>query len=111
MTLRLVPPPGEGPPGRRKGGPRAASLSLTSDEVRHLRAAVTAVARSYGGKAGLARALGCDPGILSPGRRKLPHPGLAVALWRLTGLPLDVILRGKLAAVPTPRKPDPDDVA
>ena len=107
MTLRLLPPPGEGPAGRRKGGRQCPALRLTPDEVRHLSAAVRAVARSYGGKAGLARVLGCDPGTLNPGRK---HPGaaLAVALWRLSGLPLDVILRGKLAAVQTPPREPPD---
>jgi hypothetical protein len=107
VTLRLLPPPGEGPPGRRKGGPTCPAFRLTSDEVRHLSAAVRAVAQSYGGKAGLARVLGCNPGTLNPGRRH-PDAGLAVALWRLTGLSLDVILRGKLAAVPTPPRPPPD---
>jgi hypothetical protein len=108
MVLRLLPPPGSGEPPKRRGKPSRA-LSLTDDEVRHLHAAIEGVARSYpGGKAGLARALGCVPAILSPGR-KHPGPAVAVALWRLTGLPLDVILRGKLAAVPFPTPPrDPD---
>jgi hypothetical protein len=108
VTLRLVPPPDTAP--KRRSGARSRALSLTPDEIRHLAAAVRAVARSYGGKAGLARVLGVDPGILNPGRRH-PHAGLAVALWRLSGMPLDVILRGKLAAVPTPPERGPDHAA
>jgi hypothetical protein len=99
--LRLVPPSGGEPP-RRRGGRHAAALSLTEDEVRHLRAAVKGIARSYGGKAGLARALGLGNPTL---RKRRLSAALAVALWRLTGIGLDVLLRGKLAAVPTP----PDD--
>src|SRR5580700_4216127 len=99
MVLRLVPPPDAAPLGRRRGGPKSPALSLTPDEARHLHAAIRAVARSYGGKAGLARTLGLHVSALNPGRRH-PHPGIAVALWRLTGMSLDTILRGKLAAVP-----------
>jgi hypothetical protein len=106
-VLHLVPPPDAAPAKRRRNGVPSRVLSLTPEEIRHLFAAVTAVARTFpGGKSGLARALGLDRSTLNPGR-KHPGPGLAVALWRLTGMPLDVILSGKLAAVPSPpRGPD-----
>ena len=95
--LRLV---GQGqgtdPPARRKGRPSPA-LSLTPDEARHLRAACRNVARTFGSLRTLGAALGVEPAILT--RKKHPSPGLAVALWRLTGTPLDVLLTGKLAPV------------
>jgi hypothetical protein len=33
-------------------------------------------------------------------RKRRPSPALAVALWRLTGIPVKVLLSGKLAVVP-----------
>jgi hypothetical protein len=104
--LVLVHPPrggnGGDPPTRRKGFP-ARSLSLSPDEARHLRAACRNVARTFGSLTKLGRALGIEPAILT--RKKHPSPGLAVALWRLTGTPMDVLLHGPLAAVPSVAKP------
>jgi hypothetical protein len=106
--LRIVDPApgGQGtdpPAGRRRT--RTGALSLTEDEVRHLRAATRNIARSYGGLAGLARALGVHPGILT--RKRRPSPGLAVALARLTRIPVETLLSGKLAAVPSPAPAPP----
>ena len=98
--LTLVHPPGEGqdPPKRRRGTP-SPSLSLTAEEARHLRASIRNVARvHFGPLAALARALGVPPGTLT--RKRHPSAALAVALWRLTGIPVEVLLSGKLAAVP-----------
>jgi hypothetical protein len=102
--LRLVPPPGAPatPARRRKGNPSPA-LSLSPDEVRALRAATRNIARTYGSLRALARALGIDPGILT--RKKRPSPALAVALWRLTGIPVEQLLRPTLAAVPSAPAP------
>jgi hypothetical protein len=102
MHLHVVRPdtPGQDPPRRRRGIP-AASLSLTAEEVRHLRASIRNIARArYGSLAKLARALGVVPGILT--RRKAPSPALAVAVWRLTGIPVETLLSAKLAAVASP---------
>ncbi len=103
LTLVHPLPGGNGgsPPARRRKGIPAPSLSLTADEARHLRAAARNIARTrYGTLRKLAGALGIHPYILT--RRKHPGPGLAVALWRLTGTPVEVLLSGKLAAVPSP---------
>jgi hypothetical protein len=102
--LALVPPPGAAPSARRRG--RSSALSLTDDEVRHLRAAIRGLARTrYASLAALARAVGVAPAILT--RRKRPSPGLAVALARTTGVPVEVLLSGKLAVVPSPVPPGP----
>ena len=91
---------GTDPPKRRKGIP-SPSLSLTVEEARHLRAATRNIARQhFGTLRKLAAALGIDPNVLT--RKKHPSPGLAVAIWRLTGTPVEELLRGKLAAVPAP---------
>jgi hypothetical protein len=100
MVLRLVPPPGTPSPNGRRGCPSPA-LSLTDDEDRHLRASIRNIARSYGSTQQLARALGLCHSALSVRRKRL-SAAVAVALWRLTGVPLDVLLRGKLAAVSSP---------
>jgi hypothetical protein len=86
------------PPPRRRGGPSPA-FSLSDEEVQHLRAAIRGLARTrYASLAALARALRVAPAVLC--RRKRQSPGLAVALWRLTGIPVEVLLSGKLAVVP-----------
>ena len=100
--LTLVHPPGAGqdPPARRRGIP-SPSLSLTLDEARHLRASIRNIARTrYGTLRKLADGLGVAPGVLT--RRKHPAAALAVAVWRLTGIPLADLLTGKLAVVPSP---------
>jgi hypothetical protein len=104
--LRLLPQPGEGqdPPRHRRGVP-AASLSLTQDEARHLRASIRNVARQhYGTLSKLAAALGVKPNTLTD--RRHPCPGLAIAVARVTGIPVEALLSGKLAAVPSPAQPD-----
>jgi hypothetical protein len=98
--LRLVGQ-GQDPPARRGKGVRAPSLSLTADEARHLRASIRNIARTkYGTLRKLAAALGVVPRVLT--HRRPPDPGLAVALWRVTGVPVEELLTGKLAAVPAP---------
>jgi hypothetical protein len=104
MHLHVVRPvvPGQvtDPPKRRRRGIPSPSLSLTPDEARCLRASVRGIARTrYGTLAKLAGALGVVPGILT--RKRIPSPGLAVAVWRLTGIPVETLLSAKLAAVPS----------
>jgi len=100
--LRLVPPPGEAPapPARRRKGNLSPALSLSDDEVRALHAATRNIARTFGSLAALGRALGVSPRILT--RKVRPSPALAVALWRLTGIAVETLLRPTLAAVPAP---------
>lgn len=103
--LRLVhpaPATDQEPPTRRRGS-WSPALSLTDAEARHLRAALRNIARSYGGLAALARALNVSPDSLW--RKGRLSPGLAVALWRLTRIPVETLLCGTLAAVPTPPTP------
>lgn len=100
--LRLAHPVrgGQEAPARRKGR-HAPSLSLTPDEVRHTRAALRNVARTFGGLGKLAAALGVAPFTLT--RKEPPSAGLAVALARLSGMSVDAVLgRVQLAAVPSP---------
>jgi hypothetical protein len=88
---------GTDPPARRKHSP-SPSLFLTADESRHLRASIRNIARTrYGSLTKLAAALEVNPQILT--RKRHPHPGLAVALWRVTGVPVETLLRGGLAIV------------
>lgn len=101
--LTLVRPPrggnGGSPPSRRKGL-HAPSLSLTPDEARHLRASIRNIARTkYGTLRRLAGALEV-PAALLGSWRGYRSPALAVAIWRLTGTPLEELLRGTLAALP-----------
>jgi hypothetical protein len=97
--LRLV---GQGqgtdPPARRKGRPSPA-LSLTTDEARHLRASIRNVARTrFGTLTKLAAAIGVSPNVLT--RKCRPHPGLAVALARVSEMSVDAVLgRTGLAVV------------
>jgi len=87
------------PPAKRRRG-RAPGLSLSQEESRHLRVAILGLVKMrYASLVAFARALGVDPGILSYRRRRL-SPGLAVAVWRLTGVPVEVLLSGRLAVVP-----------
>ena len=101
--LRLVHPAREGQeaPARRKGV-RAPSLSLTPEEQRHTRAAAKNIARTFGGVAKLAVALGVNDATMS----REPSPGFAIALARVSGMSVDAVLgRSGLAAVPeTPAK-------
>ena len=101
--LTLVHPArdGQDPSPRRRKGLRPASLSLTPDEARHLRASIRNIARTrYGTLRKLAAALGVEHHVLTKKRR--PSPALAVALWRLTGVPVESLLAPQLAAVPSP---------
>jgi hypothetical protein len=93
--LRLVHPGDDGnTPSRRYHTP-SPLLSLTDQEARNVRAAIRGVARTFGSLAALANALGVDPNTLS--KRRRPAPGLVIAVARLTGVSVDVMLAGQLA--------------
>ena len=101
MLTLVQPGDGHRPAVPPPGCSRASLFSLTADEARHLRAATRNIARvRYGTSSKLADALGVDPSILT--RKRAPTPGLAVALWRLTGTPVEELLSAKLAAAPSP---------
>ena len=109
--LRIVPPGGEPPAAPRGRRRKADALRLTPEEERALRAAVRGLARTrYGTLRKLAVALGLDPDGLARLCRRRPSPALAVAVWRLTGIPLDTLLRPTLAPVPAPA-PNPGGAA
>ncbi len=84
------------PKGRRRRN--APALSLTAEEARHLRTSTRNIARTYGSLAALARALGVTPVTLT--RKGSPGAALAVALARLTRIPVETLISGKLAVVP-----------
>jgi hypothetical protein len=92
--LRLVHPAPAGNVPAPSHHRRSPALSLTDEEVRHVRAAVRGAARSFGSLQNLAAALGVGRKTLSAKHR--PAAGLAVALARLTGLSLDAMLSGRL---------------
>jgi hypothetical protein len=107
--LQIVQPPGEAPaePRRRRKGIPSAALSLTPDAAKHLRAAIRNVARArYGTLVKLARALGVNPNVLT--RKRPPGAALAVALWRITGVSVEALLRPTLAAAPAPAPAQPE---
>lgn len=100
--LRLVHPPpggnGSDPSPRRKGS-RSSALSLTDDEVRHLRAALRAAARAYGGLAVLAAVLGTTSNYLAKVHGKRPSGTLAVRLAKAVGITVEAVLEGKMGEV------------
>jgi hypothetical protein len=98
--LRLVHPvPAAGqatdPPKRRKGA-RSVPLSLTDDEVRHVRAALVNTAAAYGGLDVLASVMGLKVGHLYKVAHKRPCAALALRLASAAGMTVEVILGGTL---------------
>ncbi len=100
--LRLVHPAREGqgtdPPKRRKGR-RAPTLSLTAEEVRHLRAALRNIARAYGSTAMLARALGITACSLKNCRKNgYRLSGIfAIRLASAAGVSVESLLSGTMS--------------
>lgn len=99
--LRLLPKPGEGqgtdPPKRRKGT-RSRSLSLTADEVRHMRAALKNITRAYGGRDVLALVMGVPADTLSNAMGRRPSGTFALRLARAAGVSVESILTGSFTA-------------
>src|SRR5262249_50068105 len=95
--LRLVtdvPRPSAG----RRGCPSPA-LSLTKEEAQHTSAGRSVARQDAVRQPRRARAgVGIHRAVLT--RTRQPSASLAVAVWRLTGIPLDVLLRGGLSVVP-----------
>lgn len=97
LRLAHPAPAGQGtdPPKRRRGS-RAPALALTPDEVRHLRAAIVATARAYGGFPVLAHVTGIPVQALYKAKRRRPCGVLAIRVAKAAGTPLEAILSGKL---------------
>jgi hypothetical protein len=102
--LRLVHPAlggqGTDPPVRRKGT-RSPALSLTHEEVRHVRAALKNTARAYGGNEVLAAVLGITRNALNVAagnRARLLSGTFAIRLARAAGVAVEAILTGALTA-------------
>jgi|HubBroStandDraft_6_1064221.scaffolds.fasta_scaffold703546_3 hypothetical protein len=98
--LRLVHPPpaagqGSGSPARRRGA-RSPALSLTSDETRHLRAALKNTAAAYGGLDVLASVMGVGVETLYKAAQRRPSGTLAIRLARAAGMAVEAILTGTL---------------
>jgi len=104
--LRIVHPArggqGTDPPVRRKGA-RSAALSLTPDEVRHVRAALHNARRAFGSWACLADAMRVREHLLVMSASTapscmIPSGALAIRLARVTGVSVEAILTGALNA-------------
>ncbi len=95
--LRLVHPApggqGTDPPKRRKCS-RAPALSLTNDEVRHVRAALKNTARAYGGRDALAAVMGIPPDTITGAGSRRPSGTLVIRLARAAGVSVETILTG-----------------
>jgi hypothetical protein len=100
--LRLVhpAPAGQGtdPPGARRRRRHAAALSLSAEEIQHLRATIRNTARAYGSLGCLAAVIGVPASTLTP-RRKRPSPGLALAVARAAGMSVEAVLGGALSSL------------
>ncbi len=106
--LRLVHPPsgGNGTDPPRPKGARSAALSLSSEEVRRVRAALTNASLAYGGVDVLASVMGVPPASLYRVKCRRPSGTLAIRLAAAARVPVEVMLSGKLAVArraPAPR--------
>jgi hypothetical protein len=99
--LRLVhPPPTGGQATRPPKGRKAPALSLTDEELRHLRAATRNAVRAYGSPGALAAAIGVPTVAIyrvtgENGRR--PCAGIALRIARASGVALEVVLGHRAA--------------
>lgn len=101
--LRLVSPAPEGqgtaPPKRRRGS-RSPALLLTPDEARHVRAALKATARAYGGCDVLATVLGVSVKTVHNAtnpRRGAVSGTFVIRLAAAAGMTVEAVLSGKLS--------------
>lgn len=100
--LRLVHPAHEGqgtePPKKRRG--LSPALSLSPDEIRHLRTAIKNTARKLGSWALLANTIGMP--LLSLrhavyASKHRPSGTLAIRVAKVAGVSVETVLTGKLA--------------
>ncbi len=101
MLILVHPAPkGQDPPAARRKGRHAPALSLTPDEVRHLRATLRGLARTFGSWAKLAKAMGVNLGTLTDAAtapRYRPSGTLAIRAARVGGMTVEAVLSGTLA--------------
>src|SRR4051812_4596701 len=98
--LRLVHPAREGQDPPRRKGTRSPALSLSAEEVRHLRAAIVNTARAYGGMEVLASVTGVSLNVLHSAaylRSYRASHALAFVVARAAGMTAEAILGGKLS--------------
>lgn len=107
--LRIVHPApsgqGSGPPKRRKGQ-RSGALSLSADEIRHLRAALQNLRFALGGWDVVAEVTGIRRVTLEHAgskRSRRPHAAIAIRAARAAGISVEALLSGKMR--PTDRCP------
>lgn len=81
---------------------RSSALRLTPEEARAVKVAIRKVAAARGGYIALAVRIGIPPSTLyhaaRPGSR--PSPGLAIRLAAVAGVPVEVLLGGKVVVAP-----------
>jgi hypothetical protein len=98
--LRLVRPPGQqgtDPPKRRYSS--RTGLSLSNQEIQHLRVAIKNAARAYGGFDVLASVTGLSADTLRHAascKRHRAGAALALAIARASGLTMEGVLTGQL---------------
>ena len=90
------------PPEPRERRERASALRLTDAEAHAVKVALRKVAAARGGYIALAVRIGIPSSTLyaaaRPGNR--PSPGLAIRLAAVAGVPVEVLLGGKLVVAP-----------
>src|SRR5437773_10255585 len=81
---------------------RCSTLRLTTEEAHAVRVAIRKVAAARGGYVALAVKIGIPTSTLyhavRPGSR--PSPGLAIRLASVAGVPVEVLLGGKVVVAP-----------
>jgi hypothetical protein len=94
--LRIVHPPAEGGQVTRPPkGRRSAALSLTAEEVRHLRAATRNAVRAYGSASALAAVVGVPAHTIhTVTAAKGPRPSgtLAIRIAKAAGMSVEAII-------------------
>ncbi len=97
--LRIVHPAPSGQATRPPKGRRSAALSLTSDEVRHFRAALRNICRAYGGVDVLAGVVGVPASTLHQALNKKRRPSavLVLRVARAAGMHVEALLSGQLS--------------
>jgi hypothetical protein len=90
------------PPDPSEPRTRSSALRLSPEEARAVRVAVRKIAAARGGYVALAVKIGIPTSTLyhaaRPGNR--PSPGLAIRLAAVAGVPVEVLLGGKLVTAP-----------
>ena len=99
--LRLVQPAPAGQGLRtRKGRRQAPSLSLTTEEARHLRATLKNAVRAYGGAPVLASVMGVPLSTIhqASSPKRLTSGTFAIRLAKAAGVSVESVLTGALNA-------------